>query len=75
MHVHMTGSRRSAFGWRRALIGSVVVLSTLLLAACDTHDVSTTQPCPALSDKGAAALAKLGQTSARLDEQQLKCGE
>jgi len=61
---------------RRTLLASgVVLLSTVLVAACDVHEVPTTQPCPAVSEKGAAALAKLGETSARLDEQQRKCGE
>ena len=62
-------------GVRRTLIGGFVVASILLLGACDVHQVKATQICPALEDRGAPALPKTGQTPARLDEQQLDCGE
>jgi hypothetical protein len=58
---------------RRVFLAAVAVLSAAGLAACTPHKVSLTHPCPAVSNRGASQLPKIGLTPKELKAQQ-KCG-
>ena len=75
MTVHLQRQDRPTrrLGRGRLLIVGVALVGATALSACDVHNVQTQDACSALSEKGAPALPKQGNTPPRLDEVQQKC--